>query len=78
MSNKKLCKGKHLRIEDRLIIEHGLDQNYTLKEIAEIAKKDPTTISKEINAGVFFKDAGWCVGQLIYGFCKASERIILS
>ena len=32
MSN--LCKGKHLKIEDRLIIEYGLDQNYALKEIA--------------------------------------------
>jgi len=27
MSNYKLCKGKHLRIEYRLIIEYGLDQN---------------------------------------------------
>lgn len=31
MSNNKLCKGKYLRIEDCLIIEYGLDQNYTLK-----------------------------------------------
>ena len=31
MSNKDLCKGKHLKIEDRIIIEYGLDQNYTLK-----------------------------------------------
>lgn len=48
MSNSNLCKEKHLRIEDRLIIEYGLDQNYSLKEIAEKLKKDPTTISKEI------------------------------
>jgi hypothetical protein len=34
MSDKDLCKGKHLKIEDRLIIEYGLDENYTLKEIA--------------------------------------------
>lgn len=32
MSSNNLCKGKHLRIEDRLIIEYGLDQNYSLKE----------------------------------------------
>jgi hypothetical protein len=31
MSNKDLCKRKHLKIEDRLIIEYGLDKNYTLK-----------------------------------------------
>ncbi len=49
MSNKDLCKGKHL------IIEYGLDQNYTLKEIAEIIKKDPTTISKEIKRNRFLK-----------------------
>lgn len=55
MSNKYLCKGKHLKIEDRLIIEYGLDQNYTLKEIAERLKKDPTTISKEIKRNRFLK-----------------------
>ena len=55
MSNNKLCKGKHLTIEDRLIIEYGLDQNYTLKELAERIKKDPTTISKEIKRNRFFR-----------------------
>lgn len=55
MSNKDLCKGKHLKMEDRLIIEYGLDQNYTLKEIAERVKKDPTTISKEIKRNRFLK-----------------------
>ncbi|MGF0111108.1 helix-turn-helix domain-containing protein, partial [Clostridium sp. SGI.024] len=48
-------KGKHLRIEERLIIEYGLDQNYTLKEIAERVGKDPTTISKEIKRNRFLK-----------------------
>jgi IS30 family transposase len=55
MSNNELCKGKHLRIEDRLIIEYGLDQNFTLKEIAERIKKDPTTISKEIKRNRFVR-----------------------
>ena len=55
MSNNNLCKGKHLRIEDRIIIEYGLDQNYPLKEIAERIKKDPTTISKEIKRNRFLK-----------------------
>lgn len=57
MSNKDLCKGKHLKIEDRIIIEYGLDQNYTLKEIAERVKKDPTTISKEIKRNRFLKSS---------------------
>ena len=39
MSSKYLCKGKHLKIEDRLIIKYGLDQNYTSKEIDEKVKK---------------------------------------
>lgn len=55
MSDSNVCKGKHLKMEDRLIIEYGLDQNYTLKEIAERIKKDPTTISKEIKRNRFFK-----------------------
>ena len=42
-------------MEDRLIIEYGLDQNYTLKEIAERIKKDPTTVSKEIKRNRFLK-----------------------
>ena len=57
MLNKDLCKGKHLKIEDRLIIEYGLDQNYTLKKIAETVKKDPTTISKEIKRNRFLKSS---------------------
>ncbi|MDU5107965.1 IS30 family transposase [Clostridium sp.] len=55
MSNNNLCKGKHLRIEDRIIIEYGLEQNYPLKEIAERLKNDPTTISKEIKRNRFLK-----------------------
>lgn len=55
MSSNELYKGKHLRIEDRLIIEYGLNQNYKLKEFAERVKKDPTTISKEIKRNIFHK-----------------------
>ncbi len=55
MSDNNASKGKHLRMEDRLIIEYGLDQNYTLKEIAERFKKDPTTVSKEIKRNRFLK-----------------------
>lgn len=55
MSNDKSRKGKHLSMEDRLIIQYGLDENYTLKEIAERIRKDPTTISKEIKRNRFLK-----------------------
>ena len=55
MSDNNASKGKHLRMEDRLIIEYGLDQGYTLKEIAEKIDKDPTTVSKEIKRNRFLK-----------------------
>lgn len=55
MSSNELCKGKHLRIEDRIIIEYGLDNNFTLKEIAKRVSKDPTTISKEIKRNRFLR-----------------------
>lgn len=48
MSNLNSCKGKHLTIENRIFIEYALDEQYTLKEIAERLGKDPTTISKEV------------------------------
>lgn len=41
-------KGKHLTIEDRYFIEDALNENCTLKSIAERLFKDPTTIFKEI------------------------------
>lgn len=48
MSNYNSTKGKHLTMEDRIIIEYSLDQHYPLKLIAQKLEKDPTTISKEI------------------------------
>lgn len=55
MSNQESCKGKHLQMEDRLIIEYGLDQNYTLKELAKRIQKDSTTVSKEIKRNRLLK-----------------------
>lgn len=55
MLNKESCKGKHLQMEERLIVEYALEQNYTLKELAQRIQKDPTTISKEIKRNRFLK-----------------------
>ncbi|GKX68401.1 helix-turn-helix domain-containing protein [Inconstantimicrobium mannanitabidum] len=55
MSNFNTSKGKHLTIEDRILIEYGLDQCYSLKEIAEKVSKDPTTILKEIKRNRIIK-----------------------
>jgi IS30 family transposase len=39
---------KHMTFEDRYIIEKSLDRQVKFKEIAALLKKDPTTISKEV------------------------------
>lgn len=41
-------KWKHLTLDDREIIQTGLEQKLLLKEIAHHIGKDPTTVSKEI------------------------------
>lgn len=46
MSN--LCKGKYLRIEDRLVIEYGLDQNYALKEILVSLREGLNITSRDL------------------------------
>ena len=43
-------KNKHLTIEDREFIEELLTKDMRLNIIAEVIKKDPTTVSKEIKA----------------------------
>lgn len=39
---------KHMTMDDRVVIEKGLDQKRSLRSIAAQLGKDPTTISKEI------------------------------
>lgn len=39
---------KHMTMDDRIVIEKGLDQKRSLRSIAAQLGKDPTTISKEI------------------------------
>ena len=40
--------GRHLTLEDRLIIQNGIEHELTKAEIARSIKADPTTIAKEI------------------------------
>ena len=46
----KLIPGNHkyLTLNERLYIEHSLNEGSSLKDIARFLCKDPTTISKEI------------------------------
>ena len=34
MLNKEDCNGKHIQMEEPLIIEYGLDQSYSLKGVS--------------------------------------------
>lgn len=43
-----LKKNKHLTLDDRLIIQQGLNAGYSFKNIATTLGKDPSTISKEV------------------------------
>lgn len=48
MTSIRRDKGKHLTSDERHFIEDALNENSTLKLIAERLGKDPTTISKEV------------------------------
>ncbi len=47
---------KHLTLDDRVAIEKGLDTNLSLRSIATLLSKDPTTISKEIKKHRIIKE----------------------
>lgn len=47
---------KHLTLDDRIIIEKGLDQHLSLRSIALSLAKDPTTVSKEIRKHLSFHE----------------------
>lgn len=57
MKNETKYNQKHLSLSDRNIIEQGLNENLSLKEIALKIDKDPTTISKEIKKHRIKKEA---------------------
>ena len=48
MSKQITGNQKHMTMDDRVVIEKGLDQKRSLRSIAAQLGKDPTTISKEI------------------------------
>ncbi|WP_083273633.1 helix-turn-helix domain-containing protein [Geosporobacter ferrireducens] len=48
MTKQETQKDSHLTLDDRIIIEESLNNNYKLKDIADRLKKDPTTVSKEV------------------------------
>lgn len=54
---------KHLTLDQRNLIEQGLNQDLTLVEIAKSIEKDPRTISKEIRKHMIKKDRSFYNGS---------------
>jgi len=48
-------KNKHLTLDDRFDIQHGLDACLSFKAIGAQIRKDCTTISKEVRAHIIFE-----------------------
>ena len=50
MSRKQIHDGTHLTVDERKIIQTGIENNSTKADIARTIGKDPTTVAKEIRA----------------------------
>lgn len=46
--SKSHCSQRHLTLSDRIFIEQEISRGSTFKSIAEVLRKDPSTISKEV------------------------------
>jgi transposase, IS30 family len=57
MKNLNSKKNKHMDLSDRTEIQMGLERGNTMREIASIIGKDPTTVSKEIRKHLIVKEA---------------------
>jgi len=86
MSNLIPGNQKHLTLEDRLYIEHNLDEGKSFKDIAKYICKDPTTISKEIrkhrvenkhNIGSFISPHNSCVKRFNCKLRNVCEKITI-
>ena len=59
-------KSKHLRFEDRLLIEKGLKEGCSFKEIASRIEKSLSTVSREVKLHRFPKECNMFNNQNIY------------
>ena len=53
-----MSKNKHLKLEDRYQIKHGLDKKLSFKAIGATIGKDCTTVSKEVQNHIVFQKKG--------------------
>lgn len=56
MSKSVAGNQKHMTLDDRIVIENSLTQQHSLRSIASLLGKDPTTISKEIRKHRSFQE----------------------
>ena len=78
---------KHLTTEDRLYIEHSLDDDTSFKDIARFLCKDPSTISKEVRThrlseyysgkGFFYNAHNFCIHRFDCKKTNACDKIVL-
>ena len=53
-----MSKNKHLTLDERYEIEHGLNKRHSFKVIGSTIGKDCTTVSKEVRAHIIFEKKG--------------------
>ncbi len=77
---------KHLTLHDRIYIENELNKGTSFKHIARFLCKDPTTISKEVNAhrlsdgfhkATFYNAKNFCIHRYHCRKTNACRKIIL-
>lgn len=84
----KLIPGnqKHLTLDDRLYIEHSLNEGVSFKDISKFLCKDPTTISKEVrlhrvlntwNRGSFNNPYNFCIYRFRCKKTNACDKLII-
>ena len=75
-------KGTHLTLEDRKVIQHGIEQGESKAQIARDLGRDPSTISKEIRRHRRFKHRNpyhrgtgyFCENRGKFSECKGCEK----
>lgn len=86
MSNLILGNHKHLPLDDRIYIEHSLDDGKSFREIAKFLCKDPSTISKEVwkhrivntwNHGSFNNPYNFCIHRFRCKKTNACGKLIV-
>ena len=86
MSNLVPGNQKHLTLNDRLYIEHSLDEGISFRDIAKFLCKDPTTISKEVrlhrsldtwHKGSFNNPYSFCIHRFKCRKTNVCEKLII-